>query len=92
MLNGENMPPKDDQPETATAAEPVSPAYSPVSPAVRLETGDVQTESRAIKASNNSATLLTLEDGTHFPPRRKKWLTAKEAERFTRLGVIVKHT
>jgi hypothetical protein len=52
------------------------------------ETGDVRSEARSIRAANTSGTLLTLDDGTPFPRSTKKWLTAAEAERFSRFRVI----
>ena len=60
------------------------------SPVVHIETGDAQTDERTIYARNKTAALFTLADGTPFPRNRKKWLTAGEAARFERLGVIVR--
>lgn len=71
--------------ESSTPAGVSAPAQS----APPVETGEALTETRTFLARNSSATLLSLEDGTHFPPKRKKWLTASEADRFKRMNVIV---
>jgi hypothetical protein len=76
---GEQVAPSGEQ---AVSANP--------SPVVHVETGDVQTDERTVYARNKTAALFTLADGTPFPRNRKKWLTAGEAARFERLGVIVR--
>jgi hypothetical protein len=43
-----------------------------------------------IRATNTSATLLHLDDGTPFPPRATAELTQAEALRFSRHRLIVK--
>src|SRR5262245_20891656 len=71
----------------ADTAQSAAPAAQP--PSVPAETGDEQTAERTVLARNSGRTLLTLEDGTPFPHKRKKWLTAAEAARFKRMGAIV---